>query len=128
MKKAFKWILFIAVVCLIVSKVGGKEVKPTLSNPNAITEAQTLYDLLSLSKDMGYTLSAQQESTWMGSDDFEFIYINEKTGKYPAIRGFDYMNDSRVLTKEQLNGTKRAVLLLSAGIAAATFQENGKTV
>lgn len=93
MKKAFKWILFIAVVCLIVSKVGGKEVKPTLSNPNAITEAQTLYDLLSLSKDMGYTLSAQQESTWMGSDDFEFIYINEKTGKYPAIRGFDYMND-----------------------------------
>ena len=93
MKKAFKWILFIAVVCLIVSKIGDKEVKPTLSNPNAITEAQTLYDLLSLSKDMGYTLSAQQESTWMGSDDYEFTYINERTGKYPAIRGFDYMND-----------------------------------
>ena len=29
----------------------------------------------------------------MGSDDYEFTYINERTGKYPAIRGFDYMND-----------------------------------
>lgn len=29
----------------------------------------------------------------MGSDQYEFDYIYEKTGKYPAIRGLDYMND-----------------------------------
>lgn len=29
----------------------------------------------------------------MGSEQYEFDYIYEKTGKYPAIRGLDYMND-----------------------------------
>lgn len=29
----------------------------------------------------------------MGSDQYEFEYIYERTGKYPAIRGLDYMND-----------------------------------
>lgn len=38
-------------------------------------------------------ISGQQESTWMGSDQYEFEYIYEETGKYPAIRGLDYMGD-----------------------------------
>ena len=38
-------------------------------------------------------ISGQQESTWMGSDQYEFDYIYNNTGKYPAIRGLDYMND-----------------------------------
>lgn len=38
-------------------------------------------------------ISGQQESTWMGSDQYEFEYIYERTGKYPAIRGLDYMHD-----------------------------------
>ena len=29
----------------------------------------------------------------MGSDQYEFDYIYNNTGKYPAIRGLDYMND-----------------------------------
>lgn len=29
----------------------------------------------------------------MGSDQYEFDYIYKNTGKYPAIRGLDYMND-----------------------------------
>lgn len=29
----------------------------------------------------------------MGSEQYEFDYIFDKTGKYPAIRGLDYMND-----------------------------------
>lgn len=38
-------------------------------------------------------ISGQQESTWMGSAQYEFEYIYERTGKYPAIRGLDYMNN-----------------------------------
>ncbi len=63
-----------------------------LSNPNAGTEAVKLYKYICehMGKDM---LSAQQESTWMGSPDYEMDYILETTGKLPAVRGLDFMND-----------------------------------
>lgn len=65
---------------------------PSLSNPNATEEAKQLYEYLcSLSGNA--VLSGQMESTWMGSPDYEMDYIFEKTGKYPAIRGLDYMHD-----------------------------------
>ena len=38
-------------------------------------------------------LSAQQESTWMGSVDYEMDYLMKVTGRLPAIRGLDFMND-----------------------------------
>ena len=38
-------------------------------------------------------LSAQQESTWMDSTDYEMDYLYEVTGKLPAIRGLDFMNN-----------------------------------
>ena len=66
--------------------------KPALSNPNASPEAQKLYLYISDTYGKGI-ISGQQESTWMGSEQYEFDYIFEKTGKYPAIRGLDYMND-----------------------------------
>lgn len=63
-----------------------------LSNPNASPEAVKLFEYI-----CGIygekILSGQQESTWMGSDQYEFEYINKASGKYPAIRGLDYMND-----------------------------------
>ena len=37
-------------------------------------------------------LSAQQESTWI-EPEYELNYIQNSTGKLPAIYGFDYMND-----------------------------------
>jgi len=64
----------------------------TLSNPNATEEAKILYDYICDTYHNGI-ISGQQESTWMGSDQYEFDYIYEVTGKYPAIRGLDYMND-----------------------------------
>ena len=64
----------------------------TLSNPNASKEAKTLFNYICKTYRNGI-ISGQQESTWMGSDQYEFDYIYEKTGKYPAIRGLDYMND-----------------------------------
>lgn len=40
-----------------------------------------------------HMISAQQESTWMGSVDYEMDYLMDVTGKLPAIRGLDLMND-----------------------------------
>ncbi len=63
-----------------------------LSNPNADEKTQSIYDYIC--EIFGtYMLSAQQESTWMGSPDYEMDYIEETTGKLPAIRSLDFMND-----------------------------------
>ncbi len=79
-----------------VSKTGSeaakKETKPKLSNPDATKEAQALFDYICDTYRKGI-ISGQQESTWMSSDQYEFDYIYNNTGKYPAIRGLDYMND-----------------------------------
>ena len=64
----------------------------TLSNPNASEEALVLYSYI-CDTYRNAIISGQQESTWMGSEQYEFDYIYEQTGKYPAIRGLDYMND-----------------------------------
>lgn len=67
------------------------EGKYPLCNPNADETTQKVYDYIcdSFGK---YMLSCQQESTWMGSPDYEMDYIEEITGKLPAMRGLDYMN------------------------------------
>lgn len=41
-----------------------------------------------------HIISGQQEIYKYGPHDFEyeFNYIHDTTGKYPAIRGFDYLN------------------------------------
>ncbi len=56
---------------------------------------KTKYDmtLTIVSKYKNKIISGQQESTWMGSPDYEMNYIYNNTGKYPAIRGLDFMND-----------------------------------
>lgn len=65
--------------------------KYELSNSNADAAAKKTYDYLC---DTFGTciLSCQQESTWMGSPDYEMNYIEKTTGKLPAIRGLDFMN------------------------------------
>ncbi len=65
---------------------------PALSNPNAAAQTVKLYDYICDTYKTS-VISGQQESTWMGSEQYEFEYIFDKTGKYPAIRGLDYMND-----------------------------------
>lgn len=66
--------------------------KIKLSNPNATEDAKRIYQYLN-DINTHSTLSAQQESTWMGSVDYEIDYVYNNTGKYPAMRGLDYMND-----------------------------------
>lgn len=66
--------------------------KHSLSNPNANEITQRTYDCICdmYGKKM---LSCQQESTWMDSPDYEMNYIEETTGKLPAMRGLDFMNE-----------------------------------
>ena len=63
-----------------------------LTNENATPEAQALFRYIYSVYGNGI-ISGQQESTWMGSVDYEMNYIYNATGKYPAIRGLDFMND-----------------------------------
>lgn len=64
----------------------------TLSNKNASSATKSLYSYIC--KNYGNAIiSGQQESTWMGSADYEMDYIYDASGKYPAMRGLDYMND-----------------------------------
>lgn len=64
----------------------------SLSNKNSDEKTQKIYKYICdlYGKNM---LSCQQESTWMGSPDYEVNYINENTGKIPAMRGLDFMNN-----------------------------------
>lgn len=66
----------------------------TLSNPNATAEAKSLMNYLA---DIygKHILSGQQEicgSHNYDASEAEFTYLKEKTGKLPAVRGFDFMN------------------------------------
>ncbi|MBO5383491.1 MAG: hypothetical protein J6A30_04245 [Ruminococcus sp.] len=63
-----------------------------LSNPKSTAKTQALYNYLcdTYGKNV---ISGQQESTWMGSENYEFDIIKNASGKYPAIRGLDYMGD-----------------------------------
>lgn len=63
-----------------------------LSNPNAGETTKAVYAYL-CSLNGAHTLSAQQESTWMGSADYEMDILMSTTGKLPAIRGLDYISD-----------------------------------
>ena len=93
-KKLFRIISLVLIILMLFTGCSFQKEKPSLSNPNASAEAKKLYDLLYYpNEEFGVALSAQQESTWMGSEDYEFSYIYERTGKTPVIRGFDYMND-----------------------------------
>lgn len=64
-----------------------------LSNPNATKEAVSLYNYLCDVYGNGI-LAGQQESTWINNNpDDEIEYIEANTGKLPAIRGLDYINE-----------------------------------
>jgi len=63
-----------------------------LTNPNASKEARLLYDYIRTINKLGI-LAGQQESARNATSGFEFDYIMDKTGKLPAIRGLDYIDE-----------------------------------
>ena len=85
-------VAFFLVTLLFLSSCGMIRKEATLSNPNAGPVTSEVYRYL-CSVEGTATLSGQQESTWLGSADYEMDYIENASGKLPAIRGFDYMND-----------------------------------
>lgn len=69
-------------------------ISPATCDPNATPETKALKQYLT-SVYGKFVISGQQEIYGGGNDgnmELEFEYIYEKTGKYPAIRGFDLMN------------------------------------
>ncbi len=70
----------------------GNSISGRLSNPNASAETQSLYSFLCDTYG-SYVIAGQQESTWMGSENYEFDIIRDASGRYPALRGLDYMGD-----------------------------------
>ncbi len=64
----------------------------TLTNENATPEAKALFAYIN-SVYGSQVISGQQESTWVGGPDYEMKYIYQQTGKYPAMRGLDFMGD-----------------------------------
>ncbi len=90
--KAVFSILIAAVTVLSSCLIFTADKGDSLSNKKADERTVKIYEYLKETEKNG-VLSAQQESTWMGSDDYELNYIYSASGKYPAIRGFDYMND-----------------------------------
>ncbi|MBR6477132.1 MAG: hypothetical protein IKS85_01670, partial [Lachnospiraceae bacterium] len=98
-KSGFKRIisLILVMIMLVVTGCGSKTAVPTpdvskleLTGRNEKTTAVFKYLRDNFGKVM---LSAQQESTWMDSTDYEMDYLMKVTGKLPAIRGLDFMND-----------------------------------
>jgi len=77
-----------------------------------------------------YILSAQQESTWMGSVDYEMDYLMNVTGKLPAIRGLDFMNDDfdgvaeRAIEWDRLGGL--VTICWHTGVDISGYQESKK--
>ncbi len=63
-----------------------------LSNENAIDSARKVYQYLQDTYGKA-CITGQMESTWMGSPNYEMVYIEENTGKLPAIRGLDFMHN-----------------------------------
>ncbi len=94
MNKKFISILLLSLSFILIFTACGKgnNKEAALSNEKASEETVSLYKYIS-SLSGSFTLSAQQESTWMGSADYEIDYIYERTGMTPVIKGFDYMND-----------------------------------
>ncbi len=90
-KKSVSTILCVLLLCLAFTSCS-QEAECSLANQNADATTIKVYEYLCDTEGSG-CLTAQQESTWMGSSEYEMEYIFSASGKYPAMRGLDYMND-----------------------------------
>ena len=63
-----------------------------LSDPQAIAPAVKLYDYL-CGMNGKRCLTGQMESQWCGTAEHEMNYLLMTTGRYPAIRGLDFIDN-----------------------------------
>lgn len=106
---------------------GEFEAKFQLSNPNADVKTQKIYEYIC--ENFGINiLTCQQESTWMGSPDYEMNYIEETTGKLPAMRGLDFMNNDfngvveRSIAWDEKGGL--VTICWHTGVSGSGYQES----
>lgn len=102
-------------------------IEPTLCDPKATLETKSLMKYLT-SVYGNHVISGQQEIYGSGNDgdyELEFNYIYDKTGKYPAIRGFDLMNYNPLYGWED-GTTERMIQWVKekGGIATACWHIN----
>ena len=105
-----------------------KATQPIPCDPDAIAEAKSLMAYLN-SVYGNNILSGQQEIYNYGPHGFEyeFEYLNDTTGHYPAIRGFDYGNRCCELFGAADDGSNDRVIdwvKNRGGIATASFHLN----
>ena len=130
----FAVIVFGPAACTKVSESGVKAELPAgyrLSNPSATQKTKAVYRFLC--ENFGKKIiSGQQESTWMGSPDYEMDLIRRETGKTPAMRGLDYMNsDFDGVTKRAKDWWDRGGLVTicwHTGIYGGAFRESQNDV
>ena len=106
------------------------EIKATqtdLTDIKAIDEARSLFDYLN-SVYGKHILSGQQEIYQYGPHglETEFEYLNELTGHYPAIRGFDYGNFTCPAFGSDDGSTERVIdwVKNKGGIATSSWHIN----
>ncbi len=87
------WTLF-DYVSIEAAEIGELECSNKLSDPKATKEAQGLMNYMATVYG-DYIISGQQETYGGGHNgnyEWEFDYLEDLTGKVPAVRGFDFMN------------------------------------
>lgn len=98
-----------------------------LSNPNADAVTAKVYNYIcdNFGKQI---MTCQQESTWMGSPEYEMDYILQTTGKLPAMRGLDYMNnDFKGVNERAISWWKKGGLVTicwHTGVNGSGYQES----
>ena len=118
---------------LTVSPAEMPEIKATQTNccdVNATDETRALMSYLASVYGNGI-ISGQQEIYQYGPHDYEyeFEYLNDLTGHYPAIRGFDYGNFCCPAFGSDDGSTERVIDWVKNrnGIATASFHLNVPT-
>lgn len=92
MNKAIKSGVVLCLVFVLTFLCSCNKKEPSLSNENANETTKNVYSFICQTY-KNKIISGQQESTWVDGPDYEMNYISKATGKLPAMRGLDFMND-----------------------------------
>ena len=100
-----------------------------LSNPNANETTKKVYAYICEMYE-NHIISGQQESTWVDGPDYEMQYLFDATGKLPAMRGLDFMDDDfdGVVYPNLFDSREMARTLNNNGEGAYEYTRRGKTL
>lgn len=104
-QKSWGWIIFdyLQIDTAVLPELS---VSTKLSDPNATATTQSLMNYLV--DNYGKHIISGQQECYGDADEKEFEYLYNLTGKYPAIRGFDYMNWTQGVNWD--DGTNRRII------------------